>query len=110
MARVKYYDPNDGVWKYADSQFVTGGNSGAEGKDGISATHSWNGTVLTITSASGTSSADLKGAKGDTGPKGDTGAAGKTPVRGTDYYTDADKTEMVNAVLATLPTWTGGSY
>lgn len=38
----------------------------AEGKDGVSATHSWNGTTLTITSASGTSSADLKGDKGDT--------------------------------------------
>lgn len=43
-----------------------------DGEDGVSATHSWNGTVLTITSASGTSSADLKGPKGDTG---DTGAA-----------------------------------
>ena len=53
------------------------GKDGANGKDGsngVSATHSWNGTVLTVTSASGTSSADLKGAKGD---KGDTGSAGK---------------------------------
>ena len=33
--------------------------------DGISADHSWDGTTLTITSASGTSSADLKGEKGD---------------------------------------------
>ena len=33
--------------------------------DGISATHSWDGTVLTVTSASGTSSADLKGEKGE---------------------------------------------
>lgn len=38
---------------------------GEPGTDGVSATHSWNGTVLTITSASGTSSADLKGAQGD---------------------------------------------
>ena len=52
---------------------------GASGEDGTDATHSWNGTVLTITSASGTSSADLKGAKGD------------TPVRGTDYFTQEDK-------------------
>ena len=58
------------------------GPSGADGKDGVSVTHSWNGTTLTITSASGTSSADLKGEKGlkgDTGaqgPKGDTGAQG----------------------------------
>lgn len=33
--------------------------------NGTSATHSWDGTVLTVTSASGTSSADLKGDKGD---------------------------------------------
>ena len=37
------------------------GDKGVDGKDGISATHQWNGTVLTVTSASGTSSADLKG-------------------------------------------------
>ncbi len=36
------------------------------GSDGVSATHSWDGTTLTITSASGTSSVDLKGDKGDT--------------------------------------------
>lgn len=38
--------------------------------------HSWNGTVLTITSDSGTSSADLKGEKGDTGIRGAQGPAG----------------------------------
>ena len=46
------------------------------GTDGVSATHSWNGTTLTITSASGTSSANLKGEKGDTGEKGSDGAKG----------------------------------
>ena len=40
---------------------------GDKGDDGIDATHSWNGTILTITSASGTSSANLKGEKGDPG-------------------------------------------
>jgi hypothetical protein len=35
--------------------------------------HSWNGTILTITSDSGTSSADLKG---DLGPRGPQGPAG----------------------------------
>jgi hypothetical protein len=35
--------------------------------------HSWNGTVLTITSDSGTSSADLKGDMGIRGPQGRTG-------------------------------------
>lgn len=61
-----------------------------DGKDGISATHSWSGTTLTITSASGTSSANLKGEKGN------------TPIRGTDYWTDNDKLEIVNAVLEEL--------
>ena len=40
--------------------------------NGVSASHAWNGTTLVMTSASGTSSADLKGAKGDKGDKGDT--------------------------------------
>lgn len=43
------------------------------GEDGVSCTHSWNGTELIVASASGISSADLKGEKGE---KGDTGAAG----------------------------------
>ena len=49
------------------------GTNGADGKDGISATHSWNGTTLTITSASGTSSANLKGADGKDGVDGKDG-------------------------------------
>lgn len=47
--------------------FVSDGKDGADGAHGVPATHSWNGTVLTVTSASGTSSADLKGEKGDAG-------------------------------------------
>lgn len=53
------------------------GDTGQAGKDGISVTHSWEGTVLKVTSASGTASADLKGEKGDTGPKGDKGERGE---------------------------------
>jgi hypothetical protein len=42
--------------------------SGAfDGENGVSCTHSWDGTVLKVTSASGTSSANLKGEKGDDG-------------------------------------------
>lgn len=40
------------------------GATGPAGADGISVTHRWNGTVLEVTSASGTSSADLKGDPG----------------------------------------------
>jgi len=43
------------------------GKNGSNGADGTSCTHSWNGTTLTVTSASGTSSANLKG---DTGSNG----------------------------------------
>lgn len=46
----------------------------------------------------------------DVGLKGDKGADGKTPVKGTDYWTAADKAEIVKDTLAALPKWTGGSY
>ena len=71
-------------------------NGEFNGGDGVSITHSWDGTVLNITSASGTSSADLKGEKGDAGDDG------YTPVRGVDYWTDEDKTEIVNSILEEL--------
>lgn len=51
----------------------------------------------------------LKGEDGAPGPKGDKGDAGapgsdgNTPVKGVDYYTEADKTEIVQDVLAELP-------
>ncbi|MBQ3328712.1 MAG: collagen-like protein [Eggerthellaceae bacterium] len=52
------------------------GAAGVDGNDGVSCTHAWNGTVLSVTSASGTSSADLVGPQGPTGPTGATGPAG----------------------------------
>ena len=39
-----------------------------------------------------------KGDKGDTGSAGKNGSDGKTPVRGTDYWTEADKTEIKSYV------------
>ena len=49
----------------------------------------------------------LKGPKGDTGAQGPKGDTGYTPQKGIDYYTDADKQEMVNAVIAALPVYDG---
>ena len=61
----------------------------------------------------------LRGVQGVKGDKGDTGAAGKdgapgkdgadgyTPVKGKDYFTDADKAEMVNDVISALPKYNG---
>jgi hypothetical protein len=52
----------------------------------------------------------FRGDKGDPGEKGEPGAPGKTPVRGTDYWTVADKQEIVNSVIAALPDGTEVSY
>ena len=57
-----------------------------------------------------------KGDAGDIGPQGPKGAtgpqgpAGHTPVKGADYWTAADKAEMVADVLAALPDGTEVSY
>ena len=82
------------------------GTNGTNGTDGVSCTHSWNGTTLSITSASGTSSADLKGAPGTNGTNGTDGKSIKvvektsgTGAAGTidtyTMYTDTAKTESV---------------
>lgn len=41
---------------------------------------------------------------------GQGGIGGKTPEKGVDYWTEEDKVEIVQEVLAQLPAWTGGSY
>ena len=54
------------IWDYqhAEARVI---RHGTDGQDGVSCTHSWDGSVLTVASASGTSSADLRGPKGDKG-------------------------------------------
>lgn len=51
-----------------------------------------------------------KGDKGDPGTSGTPGADGHTPVKGTDYWTAADKAEIVADVIAALPDGTEVSY
>ena len=78
------------------------GEPGRDGKDGVSITHTWNGTSLSITSASGTSQVDLKGQKGDQGQIGPQGPQGPA---GQDYVlTEDDKTAIANIVIGILPT------
>ena len=50
------------------------------------------------------------GLKGAAGTPGKNGTDGKTPVKGTDYWTSADKAEIVNDTRAAMPKWTGGNY
>ena len=53
------------------------------------------------------SAASAQGSQGEMGPQG---PKGDTPVRGVDYWTEADKQEIVNDVLASLPVAEGGSF
>ena len=48
-----------------------------------------------------------QGPQGEAGPQGEQGPAGRTPVKGTDYFTEADKAEMVQAVVNALPVYDG---
>ena len=47
------------------------------------------------------------GEQGAQGEPGKPGADGHTPVKGTDYFTDKEKQEMVQAVLAAIPVYKG---
>lgn len=64
-----------------------------------------NGNVIDIGRVMGPA-----GPIGEPGGKGDPGVPGKTPVKGVDYFTEVDKQEIVDAVLAALPDGTEVSY
>ncbi len=69
--------------------------------------HSWDGTVLTITSDAGTSSADLKGDDGCRGPQGPAGEVYK-PIFGIDFWTEEQQEQMLADILEALPVYDGG--
>ena len=48
-----------------------------------------------------------RGVQGPAGPQGLRGAQGPAPVRGVDYWTEADKAAVVAETLAALPTYNG---
>lgn len=105
------------------------GKDGSIGADGFSpsvtVTQTESGAIITVTDKNGTTTATIEsgapGKDGEAGPAGPAGPAGadgkdgqdgadgapgadgKTPVKGEDYFTDADKQEMVAAVLEELP-------
>lgn len=78
------------------------GPQGDKGADGVSVTHSWSGTTLIITSASGTSSANLKGDKGDKGDAGSSTATDVTLRDSKNYYTSGTVEGALQEVGATL--------
>lgn len=81
------------------------GDRGDTGANGVSPTATFteitNGYRITISDADGEHTAEIY--NGERGADGAAGAAGYTPVKGIDYYTEADKYEMVQRVLAALP-------
>lgn len=95
----------NGVWQTVPAIKGTDGNPGSKGDpgaDGFSPIAKvetiTNGATITITDKNGTTTATILN-----GTKGDPGTNGTTPVKGVDYYTESDKQEMVQLVLAAIP-------
>ena len=92
------------------------GKDGNAGADGVTPHIGDNGNWYIGSTDTGKPSRGAAGAKGadgangKDGAQGEKGADGKTPVRGTDYWTAADKQEIVNSVIAALPDGTEVSY
>lgn len=80
------------------------GPKGADGSNGVTPTIGSNGNWYLGTTDTGKPS---RGATGSQGPQGNAGPQGPKPVKGTDYWTAADKAAMVQDVLAALPTYDG---
>lgn len=85
--------------KGADGSPGANGQPGKDGKDGVSPIISVSdiegGHRITVTDASGSKNIDVMD-----------GEDGRIPVKGTDYFTVADKGEIVSQVIAGLPTGT----
>lgn len=86
------------------SATVTNGKDGAKGEKGDTG----------ATGATGPQGpkgdTGAQGPQGEQGPAGAAGPAGYTPEKGKDYFTAADKAEMVEAVLAALPAAEGVAF
>jgi len=89
------------------SKSVSDGEDGADGQDGAdgfspTATVTKNGKVVTIsiTDKNGTTTKTVS--DGEDGQDGAPGQDGHTPVKGTDYWTAADKAEIIADAIAQL--------
>ena len=74
------------------------GPQGIQGIAGVDGAKGEKGDAFTYSDFTAEQLAALKGEKGD------------KPIKGTDYFTNTDKTEIVDAVLAAMPNAEGVSY
>lgn len=79
--------------------------------------HQWNGSVLTVISDSGASSADLKGPKGDTGPRGPQGPGGviynedgELVLDLSEYYSKSEVDDLLDNVEVDLSDYATKTY
>lgn len=98
-----------------DTVELTPGPQGPEGPRGPQGEPGRDGQDGAPGPAGPTGPAGKDGAPGQQGPQGEPGAPGTpgrdghTPVKGTDYWTETDKAEMVADVIAAIPGGGGGS-
>lgn len=97
----------DGKLQYNGSDVGLKGDTGAPGKDGKDGT---NGITPTIGTNGNWYLSTTDTGKPSRGAQGEKGSDGKTPVKGVDYWTESDKQEIVNDVIAALPDGTEVSY
>lgn len=98
-----------------DTVELTPGPQGPEGPRGPQGEPGQDGQDGAPGPAGPAGPAGKDGAPGQQGPQGEPGAPGApgqdghTPVKGTDYWTETDKAEMVADVIAAIPGGGGGS-
>ena len=99
-------DPTIPIWQdllfRVEELEESGGGTGTTGKDGASAYE-----IAVEHGFEGTEEEWLESLHGKDGTNGKDGSDGYTPVKGTDYWTAADKEEMVAEVIAALPVYNG---
>jgi hypothetical protein len=85
--------------KFSDSIYLGTGADGATFFPTVSSDG-----VISWTNNKDLPNPDPVNIKGDPGTPG---SPGRTPVKGVDYFTEADKIELANAVLAMIPIYNG---
>lgn len=84
MSVLRFKDPATNEWKEITTIMGPAGPQGIQGETGPAGKDGAQGPI------------------GPQGPAGEVGPAGPTPEKGVDYFTPADKAEMVNEVKAQI--------